>query len=71
MKRVHKEDSGKSLAGLVRDLLKMLEKVEESDSRNEFHPTYIGSCRFMDTEWLYENMPKIKKLCGKILKEKQ
>ena len=42
------------LRDLVREFLKILNKVEVSDSGNEFRPNTIRSCRVMDTKRLGE-----------------
>lgn len=39
---------------LIREFLKILNKVEVSDNGNEFRPNYIRSCRVMDTKRLSE-----------------
>jgi hypothetical protein len=39
---------------LIREFLKILNKVEVSDNGNEFRPNYIRSCRVMDTKRLGE-----------------
>ena len=49
----------KKLESLVRDLFKILNTVEESDSGKTFHPTVITSCRVMETEKLKNILPKI------------
>jgi hypothetical protein len=47
------------LLGLVRELLDMLETVEESDSGSTFHPTTIQTCRCMHAAKLDKIMPQI------------
>ena len=48
-----------NLKALVGQLLDMLETVEETSEREEFHPTQIHSCRTMHVQKLEEIMPKI------------
>ena len=58
-----KTDDFEKLAGLVRELLTMLESVEDSElTGREFHPTTISSCRCMHTQRLSEILPAMKKL---------
>lgn len=47
------------LLGLVRELLDMLETMEESDSFSTFHPTTIQTCRCMHAAKLNKIMPQI------------
>lgn len=41
-------------------LFEMLETTEESDSGRVFHPTFISSCRVMDTNELRTLLPELK-----------
>jgi len=50
------------LSALVRELLDLLEVVEESDGGKEFHPTTIQTCRVLVAERLATLMPAIRKL---------
>lgn len=54
------------LIGLVRDLLKILDTVEETDEGREFHPTVISSCRVMHCE----KADKILHRMGRIINKK-
>lgn len=36
------------LVPLVREFIRLLDIVEESDNGRQFHPNYISSCRSMD-----------------------
>jgi hypothetical protein len=47
------------LLGLVRELLDMLETLEESDSGSIFYPTTIQTCRCMHAAKLDKIMPEI------------
>lgn len=49
----------KRLEELVREMFVILDKVETSDSGNEFHPTTITSCRTMD-------LIKLNKIIGEL-----
>lgn len=44
----------RKVSALVRELLAILETVEETDDGREFHPTTISSCRCMTAKRLGE-----------------
>lgn len=47
------------LMQLCKELMDILNKVEESDSGREFHPTYISSVRALDGARLKIILPRI------------
>ena len=51
-----------SLLYLVKELFKMLDTVEESDSGTVFRPTSIETCRVLHATKLKEILPKIRKI---------
>jgi len=50
------------LAELCRELFKMLDSCEVSDSGREFYPTEIHSCRAMHCARLDEILPEMREL---------
>ena len=50
----------RKVSALVRELLAILETVEESDDGREFHPTTISSCRCMTAKRLDEIFTELK-----------
>ena len=50
------------LIGLCKELMSILNKIEESDSGREFRPTYISSCRILDSTKLNIILPRINEI---------
>jgi hypothetical protein len=48
----------------VRELIRLLEIEEESDSGTAFHPNRISSCRVMDGMQINQCLKKLKELAA-------
>ncbi len=55
----------------VREFFEYLDRVEESDSGNEFHPVYISCCRAQWNESLDRILERMKELSNPVLTDEQ